>query len=139
MSIHCHGGEIKKERKGGWGDEGRGEGREKEKRTWCRGRGRGKKREKNAWGEEIGVEERGKGRERNCGIGGGERFSWKRKKEMLKMSSRGSVILVLVFRNCFLNSLYCCKMWFIVINRVYRRVHVFIFYFACLDECLVWW
>ena len=112
MSIHCHGGEIKKERKGGWGDEGRGEGREKEKRTWCRGRGRGKKREKNAWGEEIGVEERGKGRERNCGIGGGERFSWKRKKEMLKMSSRGSVILVLVFRNCFLNSLYCCKMWF---------------------------
>ena len=46
MSIHCHGGEIKKERKGGWGDEGRGEGREKEKRTWCRGRGRGKKREK---------------------------------------------------------------------------------------------
>ncbi|KAG5091166.1 hypothetical protein JHK82_049944 [Glycine max] len=89
MSIHCHGGEIKKERKGGWGDEGRGEGREKEKRTWCRGRGRGKKREKNAWGEEIGVEERGKGRERNCGIGGGERFSWKRKKEMLKMSSRG--------------------------------------------------
>ena len=114
MSIHCHGGEIKKERKGGWGDEGRGEGREKEKRTWCRGRGRGKKREKNAWGEEIGVEERGKGRERNCGIGGGERFSWKRKKEMLKMSSRGSVILVLVFRNCFFNFLYCCKMWSIM-------------------------